>query len=143
VGVIEKWARHECGPWGFLTDAGDVPPEEGPVGPVRPPIARECEFSVWDTEEFIEVLREQVPLLTVIFYLQDLKALASELFLGDIKIAVEADPELEEYHYVVFFVRASGDSDEVDARRREWYRRVIALLKKNASRVRLVIDAEE
>ena len=89
------------------------------------------------------MLQEQVQWAAVRDKIQDLKAPASELFIGKIEVELEIDPEIPNCNYAVFHVTTSCERSEIPALRREWYHRTIKLLKTDCDQVRLVISVEE
>jgi hypothetical protein len=85
-------------------------------------------------------LKNQMQLVAVVGRMIALRAIAAELFLGDIQVNLECDPEIENAMCVVFRVQADGELSEIAERRREWYRRTFGLLGLSSSKLRLSID---
>lgn len=74
-------------------------------------------------------------------YLDDILALTEEIFPGEVRIDVEADPEWPQDRYVVFTVKADGDARELVQRQCEWHRRVLAVAPDSLNLLRLSIVA--
>jgi len=72
-----------------------------------------------------------------------LKNIAEELFIGEIDIEFETDPEIDDCHYVTFNVSVKGDPAKASSLRSEWYRKTSKILGDNCDKVRLVISIEQ
>lgn len=78
-------------------------------------------------------------LATVVGKLPQLQAIASELFLGEISVAMEDDPEIEGKQYVVIQVQERQPIEWIAARRKEWYHLTHKLLGQDCEFVQLAI----
>lgn len=92
---------------------------------------------------FISALRKQARFAAVVGKISKFRAILSELFLGEIKIEFEDDPEIPGKQYLVFAVQADGDLKEIAKRRREWYNQTCELLGSEAELVQLVVTVRE
>ncbi|MEX2139408.1 MAG: hypothetical protein WD894_09110 [Pirellulales bacterium] len=92
---------------------------------------------------FLRLLRRRARLASVLGKVPMLRAIASELFLGEIDIYIETDPEIENTQYVVVDVRARGDIKEIANRRKEWYNLTGKLLGNECELVQLAVTVEE
>jgi hypothetical protein len=81
-------------------------------------------------------------LSSVVSKIPRLRTLASELFLGDVSIDIESDPDLGK-HFVVVSVEAMASIEEVGRRRKEWYNQTEVLLGTDCELVRLVVAVRE
>ena len=99
-----------------------------------------CIVEVANIDDLVELIKKKVEWAVVLSKLPILKTIASELFLGKIQIEIEADPEIDDCHYVTFEVMVSGDQAEAASLRSEWYRRTAKILNDSCDKVRLVIS---
>lgn len=89
--------------------------------------------------EFVTALKQQARLATAVGKSPQLRAIASELFLGDISIEIEDDPEIEGRRYVVISVESDLPTAEVAKRRKEWYNMTNVLLGRECELVQLSV----
>lgn len=86
------------------------------------------------------VLSKQEPWVVMTGKIPTLRAIAAELFAGEVEIEFESDPEIPDCHYLVLTVNLTDDALDVFELRRSWYRRTNQLLGENADKVRLSIE---
>jgi hypothetical protein len=65
--------------------------------------------------------------------------ITKELFSGEVNVEWDCDPESPRELFVVFNVRASGETSELLNRQRQWHRRVAAIMPQGES-FRILID---
>lgn len=85
------------------------------------------------------MIKREVKFAAELSELPELRAIAGELFVGEIRIETESDPEIADCEYIVFNV--SAPADEASSLRKEWYRRTQHILKQCGDKVRLSISA--
>lgn len=95
-----------------------------------------------DVKQFLDAMKKQVQWVVVVGKIPALRAIASELFIGTIQIEFDTDPEIPNYHYVVFNVTLSDNAPDLASLRREWYRKTQNVLKENCDKVRLSLSIE-
>ena len=110
-----------------------------PSRQVRPSIA----ISIPNMVGFLNAMRKKARFAAVMGKLAMLRAFATELFHGDIHIAVEEDPDIGDEQYLVFSVEMRDSLEEVARRRREWYNLTGGLLGSDCELVQLVIAVLE
>lgn len=121
----------------WIEDSSDTP------HPPRHGMTCEVEVRSFDLEGILDLLKREAEWIVVLSKLPTLRAIAEELFLGQIDIEFESDPEIEDCHYVTFSVIVSGDHQDALSLRREWYRRTAKILGENCDKVRLVISMSQ
>jgi len=75
--------------------------------------------------------------------LLDVVTATQELFPGEIRIEVDADPSEPDERFVVFNVRAAGDLKAIIRRERDWHERLCALTSRSSSPYRLSVVPTE
>ena len=96
-----------------------------------------------DFTAFLDDVRGRARLASVVGRIPYLRAIASELFLGDIGFEVEEDPEIPGRQCVTVSVELKADLDEVAKRRREWYNHISALLGQDCELVQLIVTVND
>jgi len=96
-----------------------------------------------DLSVFLDEVRGRARLAAVVGRIPYLRAIASELFLGDIVFEIEEDPEIPGRHCVTVSVEITADLEEVAKRRREWYNHVSGLLGQDCELVQLIVNVND
>lgn len=68
------------------------------------------------------------------------RRITEELFPGEITIETDFDPEYPSEEFVVFNVRATGETKELLDRQCEWHRRIAAIVPADGESFRISID---
>lgn len=89
--------------------------------------------------DFLTTLKKNARLAIAAGKSPQLLAIASELFVGDISIEIEDDPEIEGKRYLVISVECDLPTEEVAKRRKKWYSVTNALLGRECELVQLSV----
>jgi len=96
-----------------------------------------------DLTVFLDEVRGRARLAAVVGRIPYLRAIASELFLGEIGFEIEEDPEISGRLCVTVSVEITADLEEVAKRRREWYNHVTGLLGQDCELVQLIVNVND